>query len=223
MEESAAAAAAASVTNGDDEDDEAVDMSSRNDHHHHHNHHHSHNHHNENRKISVTRLTPSPSPHQLSPPSSSRSASPLSPNYMKSSNNNGQTGKMAVDSMTAAFQLQLAAAASRNRFTIDGLMLDPSAPGSQSGGPQPHPVMFGGHGPHPHGLLHANGHGGQQTQPGWMGHPGAHLAGLPGGHPINPFHWLGQSNGPLSPSHMSKSHFFSFFFIHTITTLNYIS
>src|SRR5699024_1388974 len=142
MEESAAAAAAAAAA--DDEDDEAVDMSaSRSD---------------DDRKISVTRLTPSPSPHQLSPPSSSRSASPLSPNYLESAN--GQSGKnmsQHIDSMSAALQLQLAAAAAaRHRFTVDGLMNDSPAGGQGQQAP-PHPAaMFGPHGPHPH-MMHPGG------------------------------------------------------------------
>ena len=189
MEESAAAAAAAAA---EDEDDEAVDMSARSD---------------DDRKISVTRLTPSPSPHRLSPPSSSRSASPLSPGYLKSAN--GQMGKSLshpMDSMSAALQLQLAAAAAaRHRFTVDGLMHESAAPGQ--GPAQSHPAMFAPHGPHQHPLLHP-GAGSQQPPPGWMGHPGAHpaLGGIPGAHPLNPFtHWLAQSSGPLSPS-QSKCH-----------------
>lgn len=186
MEESAAAAASAAA--GDDEDEEAVDMSSR---------------HSEDRKISVTRLTPSPSPHQLSPPSSSRSASPLSPGYIKSLN--GQLGKMSHPmEVPAALQLQLAAAAARHRFTVDGMLLD-SPNGPQAG--QQHHAMFGPPGQPQHPLLHpGNGAGSQQAPPSWMGHPAGHpaLGGLPGSHPLNPFHWLAHT-GPLSPS-QSKCH-----------------
>lgn len=199
MEESASAAVAAAT---EDEDEEAVDMTNRNG---------------ENQNISVTRLTPSPPSHQLSPPNS-RSVSPLSPNYLKSSMmTNGHFPKnfphpMNVDSMSAALQLQLAAAAAaRHRFTVDGMMLDHSATAQNSNS---HP-MFSPHGPHAHALLasgglHPAGPGAQQTPTGWLPHPGAHqgggLGGLPGGHGLNPFHWLSHTSGPLSPS-QSKCHF----------------
>lgn len=207
LEESVAAAAAAAAAT-DDEDEEAVDMSARAE---------------EDRKISVTRLTPSPSPHQLSPPSSSRSASPLSPGYLKSTN--GQMGKNLphpMDSMSAALQLQLAAAAAaRHRFTVDGLMHDSHAAPGQ-GPTQPHSGMFGPHGhhPHPHSMLHSGANvGNLQTPPGWMAHPGAHpaLGGLPGAHPLNPFtHWLAQTSGPMSPS---QSKYFFQFHLHFVVIL----
>lgn len=195
MEESAAAAVAAAAA-ADDEDDEAVDMSN----------------HDDDRKISVTRLTPSPSPHQLSPPNS-RSVSPLSPNYFKMNGEKNQqmlqqqqhlkssmSHPMGVDQMSAAIHLQIAAAAAaRHRFHGEGMMKNMS-PGQ--GLP---PSLFGGsHGPHaPHPLLSSlHGGTGQQQQPpppGWLPHHGSAHPSLDA-HPLNAFHWLSQSAGPLSPS-----------------------
>uniref|UniRef100_A0A6P6Y1I4 Uncharacterized protein DDB_G0283357-like n=1 Tax=Dermatophagoides pteronyssinus TaxID=6956 RepID=A0A6P6Y1I4_DERPT len=175
----------------DDDDDEAVDMSNRNP----------------ERKISVTRLSSSLSPsHQLSPPNS-RSNSPFSSEFNKSPDSqqpskNLTQHQMNVDSMSAALQLQLAAAAAaRHRFSVDGIMLNNSqAQGSHPMFPshgQTHSLMSGG--PLHHQALTSGGH-----PPTWLPHPaGSHgLGGLSGAHPLNPFHhWLAQTSGPLSPSH----------------------
>lgn len=193
MEESAAAAVAAAAN---DEDDEAVDMSNQDD----------------DRKISVTRLTPSPSPHQLSPPNS-RSVSPLSPNYFKSNGDKNQqmlhqhqqhlkssmSHPMGVDPMSAAIHLQIAAAAAaRHRFPVEGMMKSPGQGLSSS--------LFGSpHAPHPLlSSLHGAGQQQQAPPPGWLPHHGAAHPSLEG-HPLNAFHWLSQSAGPLSPS-QSKCH-----------------
>ncbi|KAF7490877.1 Homeobox protein MSH-B [Sarcoptes scabiei] len=162
------------------------------------------------RKISVTRLTPSPSPHQLSPPNS-RSNSPFSSSDHSKSVESQPSGKnlhqsMSVDSMSAALQLQLAAAAAaRHRFSIDGIMLDPNLNQNEQ------PIFGPGHCPHP-GMM-TNGAGLHPSmvgsQPNWPPthphHPGVphhQLSGLPGPHPLNPFHhWLAQTSGSLSPSH----------------------
>nr|XP_046910436.1 uncharacterized protein LOC124491780 [Dermatophagoides farinae] len=183
----------------DDDEEEAVDMSNRN----------------QERKISVTRLSASLSPsHQLSPPNS-RSNSPFSSEFNKSSDSQ-QTSKnlthqMNVDSMSAALQLQLAAAAAaRHRFSVDGIMLNNSqTPGSHplfSTHGQTHPLISGG--PLHHqaaATLSSGGHPPTHQPPTWLPHPaGPHhgLGGLPGAHPLNPFHhWLAQASGPLSPSH----------------------
>ncbi|OTF75817.1 hypothetical protein BLA29_003612 [Euroglyphus maynei] len=142
-----------------------------------------------------------------------RSNSPFSSEFNKSPDSQQQSKnltqhQMNVDSMSAALQLQLAAAAAaRHRFSVDGIMLN----NSQAQGSHP---LFPSHG-QPHSLisgasLHhqaALASGGHPTA--WLPHPaGPHgLGGLPGAHPLNPFHhWLAQTSGPLSPS---QSKFFS--------------